>query len=129
MKSRCLLIGNKDQYHRPWGYYIHRAIYEVYVGEIPKGHVIRHLCHNKNCVNPAHLATGTQYDNVMDSVRDGRWCIGERRPETHLTENDVREIRRLCRTDMRKREIAKMFNVVPSTISNIVSGYSWKHLK
>jgi len=31
-----------------------------------QGTVIRHLCHNRLCCNPKHLAAGTQQDNVDD---------------------------------------------------------------
>lgn len=34
--------------------------------------VIRHLCNNTICVNPAHLIGGTQKQNVRDTVKAGR---------------------------------------------------------
>ena len=30
--------------------------------------VVRHLCHNRKCVNPDHLAIGTHLDNYRDSL-------------------------------------------------------------
>jgi hypothetical protein len=30
------------------------------------GRVIRHLCHNRRCCNPAHLLVGTRSDNAWD---------------------------------------------------------------
>ncbi|MFI7231123.1 HNH endonuclease [Nonomuraea angiospora] len=38
------------------------------------GHVIRHLCNNKPCCNPAHLLLGTHQENALDRLaaqRDG----------------------------------------------------------
>lgn len=34
---------------------------------LPKGTIVRHLCHNKICCNPHHLQTGTAKDNSADS--------------------------------------------------------------
>lgn len=45
----------------------HRYVYTKIYGNIPDGMVIRHLCHNKRCCNPEHLAMGTQRDNWYDS--------------------------------------------------------------
>jgi hypothetical protein len=38
---------------------------------IRPGLVIRHLCGNASCVNPYHLADGTQVDNAQDAQRHG----------------------------------------------------------
>lgn len=40
---------------RDWRGYAHRFAYTVFVGEIPEGAQIDHLCMNKACVNPEHL--------------------------------------------------------------------------
>lgn len=45
----------------------HRVSYETYVGPIPDGLVIDHLCRVRMCVNPAHLEAVTQRENVMRS--------------------------------------------------------------
>ena len=51
----------------------HRVAYELLVGPIPKGHVVRHyVCDNPCCVNPAHLKTGTRADNVWDRIAKDR---------------------------------------------------------
>lgn len=44
----------------------HRVSYKLFCGDIPRGKLIRHLCNNKVCVNPEHLTTGTQKDNMAD---------------------------------------------------------------
>jgi hypothetical protein len=31
------------------------------------GKVVRHLCHNKSCINPAHLVQGTYAENYADT--------------------------------------------------------------
>ena len=36
------------------------------------GDVVRHRCHNRLCVNPNHLQSGTPWENLMDSLKEGR---------------------------------------------------------
>lgn len=50
----------------------HRVSYEINVGRIPKGEIVRHKCDNAGCVNPKHLELGTQAENVQDMVDRGR---------------------------------------------------------
>lgn len=44
----------------------HRVSYELFVGPIPTGKLIRHSCHNPPCVNPDHLKPGTHLENMKD---------------------------------------------------------------
>ena len=43
---------------------VHRAAYELWVGPIPNGLVIDHLCRNPPCMCPEHLEAVTQQINV-----------------------------------------------------------------
>ena len=45
----------------------HTFVYTQIYGEIPKGNIIRHICHNRKCCNPNHLIIGTHKDNYNDS--------------------------------------------------------------
>ena len=43
----------------------HRWAYERFVGPIPTGLVIDHLCRNRRCVNPNHLEAVTARTNIL----------------------------------------------------------------
>lgn len=43
----------------------HRVVYELFVGSIPSGKTLDHLCRNRKCVNPAHLEPVSNFTNVM----------------------------------------------------------------
>ena len=43
----------------------HRESYKLFIGAIPEGLVIDHLCGNKACYRPSHLEAVTQKENVL----------------------------------------------------------------
>lgn len=44
---------------------VHRVAYEAFVGPIPDGLQIDHLCRQRSCVNPEHLEAVTRSENVL----------------------------------------------------------------
>ena len=45
--------------------FTHRVAYEAFIGPIPDGLVIDHLCRNRGCCNPDHLEAVTQRVNLL----------------------------------------------------------------
>lgn len=41
----------------------HKVSYQLYVGEVPNGMVLDHLCRKRSCVNPKHLDIVSHTEN------------------------------------------------------------------
>ena len=103
----------------------HRYSWTLKNGAIPDDLIIRHKCRGK-CVNPDHLELGTNQDNADDMIRDGTRKNGNFINTTKLTPEQVLDIR--SRINITRRELAKEFNVVKSTIDFIIHKKTWRHL-
>ena len=106
-----------------------RVSWELANGQIPKGMCVLHHCDNPSCVNPAHLFVGTNADNSSDMVKKGRQARGKMNGATKLSEQSVREIKRLLDEGYLLREIAEKYAVCIATIGFIKTGRNWGWLK
>lgn len=46
----------------------HRAAYRIFIGKIPAGLHIDHLCRNRQCANPHHMRLVTPKQNVLCGI-------------------------------------------------------------
>lgn len=53
---------------RKWQESVHRIMHELFIGKIPDGFQIDHLCRNRGCVNPAHLEAVIPRVNYLRGV-------------------------------------------------------------
>ena len=102
-------------YYKGRKYLMHRLMYEIWYGKIPKGLLIRHMCHNHQCCNPDHLRSGTQKQNMADMRKAGRERIGRK-----ITPSQRRQIRH---SPLPMTQLAKIFNVSPTTIWRIKNNH------
>jgi predicted XRE-type DNA-binding protein len=107
----------------------HRISYEINNGEIVDGKFVCHSCDIKACVNPAHLWLGTQQENMSDAANKGILPRGEESIKSKLTENKIVEMIGLYSTGQYSQEqVAAIFGVQHSVLSNILHNRSWTHL-
>lgn len=112
----------------------HRASFVIDGGTVPEGLFVLHRCDNRACVNPEHLFTGTQLDNMRDMIQKGRAnhtknLKGEAVSNSKLTEDQVREIRRLnAEEGLGARRLAKRFGVSSTNITFILQRRAWAHV-
>lgn len=89
---------------------------------------VLHKCDNPNCVNPEHLFLGTHLDNMRDKVKKGRQHRGIELWNAKLNDEKVKEILNISQTISNKAKLARMFNVSPKTIANILERKIWTHV-
>jgi hypothetical protein len=59
---------------------LHRLIYEVFKGPIPKGLIVRHINDDPHDNRLINLAIGSHKDNATDRIRNGKQFFGEKHP-------------------------------------------------
>jgi len=99
----------------------HRYMFEQINGNIPHGKVIMHACDNPPCVNPAHLSIGTKLENNRQAWSKGRRIGGDKHWKTKIPVAHIPRIQKMSKV-MLQREIASIYGVDPSTISQILGG-------
>jgi hypothetical protein len=119
----------------------HRVSWELHNGPIPDGLFVLHNCPGGDtpaCVNPDHLWLGTGAENSADMVAKGRSARGGhtgrrlRGADNHrarLTEEQVREIRRLHATgEYAFAHLGRQFGIDDTYVARIVRHVAWKHV-
>lgn len=110
---------------------VHRAIAHIFIpNDDPINKIeVNHKDGDKknNCVD--NLEWVTKKENQIHASYILGKRVGNDCYYSSLTEEQVFEIYNLCKnTDMLYKDIAEMYNVVPSEISLIVSGRKWRNL-
>ena len=95
----------------------HRLAYEEYVGPIPDGLQIDHLCRNRACVEPSHLEVVTQQENMRRGLQsrlingmDDKCLYGHPYTPENTYRNPNRPSHRSCRECSRIRGAARVGN-------------------
>lgn len=112
--------------------YAHRLSYELSTGDILKEKKCCHRCDNPKCVNPSHLFSGTQLDNIRDALKKGRFYTGDHKGELNgrskLSTPQVKCIRELSKAGSTCVFLGKIFRVAHSTVNRISTGKYWSNI-
>jgi hypothetical protein len=111
----------------------HRLAYLLSCTELPAHLLVRHLCHNRLCVRPDHLALGTAADNWSDCRQSGHARPFPARPgslnaQAKLTEEQVRAIIVRYQAGEKQADLARAFGVSDNTISKLRTTW-WAHVR
>jgi hypothetical protein len=107
----------------------HRYSYKKLKSEIPENMYVLHTCDIRKCVNPEHLFLGNAKDNAIDAMQKDRLRKGSSVGTSKLTEDQVREIRRLHEQEgLKYNEISKNFCITQDMISKIIRRKAWCHI-
>lgn len=98
----------------------HRWSYNFFVGPIPKGKVVMHLCDIRTCCNPLHLAIGTQQDNLKDMNNKKRHGIHPRKCSAQILD----EIKKLKEQGVAVPVIAERFGYNKRTIFRLLAEHN-----
>jgi DNA invertase Pin-like site-specific DNA recombinase len=71
---------------------------------------------------------GTHAENMADAAKKGMLRRGEQHGMAKLTEDQVREIRRLHQSGSRIVDLATQFSISREMIRRILNGRSWSHV-
>jgi hypothetical protein len=121
--SICLVVGGKKAY-----LWIHRLVLEAFVGPCPLGLEACHCDGNPSNNFISNLRWDTHYNNQEDRRQHGTLPIGEQHGNAKLTEDDIREIFRLFRQGISRREISKIIGSDYTNVCLILQRKAWAHV-
>jgi hypothetical protein len=97
--------------------------------DIGRWDFICHKCDNRRCVNyEDHLFVGTGADNMQDASIKRRINHGEDRPQSKLTEDNVREMRLLREKGASWNELKDRYGVAKNCVRSACMGITWIHV-
>lgn len=107
---------------------VHHVVLTAFHGERPSGMEAAHLNGDPTDNRAENLAWTTHKENVRMKERHGTSQRGERGGRAVLTDGKVVEMRRLRSKGLLVRELAEVFGVCKSQVSNIVKRRQWTHV-
>jgi hypothetical protein len=112
-------------------YHVHTLVAAAFLGPCPDGYQVNHCNGNKTDNRIGNLQYVTPSQNVRHSfdVLNRSRARGERAGAAKLCEEQVREIKKLCKAGYERKEVARMYGVSITAVRCIVAGMTWRHVK
>ncbi len=105
---------------------IHRLVALAFIGPCPEGQEVRHLNDIRTDNRLENLAYGTRTQNMEDRRRNGRMPLGENVYNAKLSNEQVREVRRMVACGMKKKDVAKQLKCRYMTVMKIMNGQIYR---
>lgn len=152
VKNRMLLKEsfNKDGYvlialynnGNRRGCSLHRLVAKEFILNTENKPEVNHKDLNKTNNRADNLEWVTKVENMRHAVENGKFQMSDERKSelskrfsgensylSKLTEDQVKEIRKLREVGVKRVAVAEMFNVDKRTITDITNFRTWKHIK
>ena len=105
--------------------YVHRLMWESFIGPVPKCYEIDHIDGDKLNNNISNLRVLTHKQNIRASIRLGKFPMGERHYKATVPDEKVKLIRELHSLgDHTTKQIAEATQIKESTIDSFIYGYT-----
>jgi hypothetical protein len=128
----CLRVDKKYIY-----LYVHRCVYETFVGSIPNGYTINHIDGDKCNNHVDNLEIMTRLDNNRHAWEHGLAyshnphagsCIEERLEKIYSLDTIKLICKKLEDPILTYQDIAKEYDVPVALVARIASGHLWKNI-
>ena len=94
----------------------HRVSFQIHNSQSIDGLIVRHLCNNPSCVNPDHLAAGTQTDNMKDREIAKNVPRNEKHHNCKFSDEIIAKV---VLAEGTSKDVAEMFGMSASQVRNI----------
>jgi len=113
--------------------YVHRLVFETFVGKIPKGMAINHIdgvksnnkLSNLECVTYSENTKHAYSKNLINRFKKAK---GESHPKSKMTKSDVLLYRDLHSKGATPTQISDYYGINKSTLSKALYRETWKHI-
>ena len=122
--TRFLLAIGKHK-RRFFGHYL---VARAFIGPRPQGLQVAHLDGVRDHNRLPNLIYATPIENSSHRVEHGTQLLGEKHPKAKVTADDVREMRRLHASGVRRDALMQRYGLSRGGLDHILARRHWSHV-